>query len=127
MRRRCPRGVSRAPGEERQPRGVRIQRFFVRARGFRPVGRGDFYAKDEFRALSGGFCGLMGSYRSMSALPRKADKIADVSAGPLSAISGCEQTQQYDHSKISSARPDSGSGMVMPSPRAVLKLMNMLP
>src|SRR5262245_20378066 len=40
----------------------------------------------------------------------------------LSAISGCEQTQQYDHSKISSARPDSGSGMVMPSTRAVFKL-----
>jgi hypothetical protein len=54
--------------------GVRIQRFFVTARGFRPVGRGDFYAKDEFRALSGGFCGLMGSYRSMSALPRKRTK-----------------------------------------------------
>src|SRR5262249_51492583 len=28
------------------------------------------------------------------------------------------------HSKISSARPDSGSGMVMPSARAVFKLMN---
>jgi len=37
--------------------------------------RGEFfYAKDEFRALRGGFSGLMSSYRLMSALPPKADK-----------------------------------------------------
>ena len=51
-------------------------------------------------------------------------RVADNDGRPRSAISGCEQTQQYDHSKISSARPDSGSGMVMPSARAVFKLMN---
>src|SRR5437660_9331077 len=33
-------------------------------------------------------------------------------------------SQKEDHSKMSSARPDSGSGMVMPSARAVFKLMN---
>jgi len=40
-----------------------------------------------------------------------------------SAISGLMHCNKKHHSKISSARPDSGRGMVMPSARAVFKLM----
>src|SRR5439155_12577640 len=42
----------------------------------------------------------------------------------LRARSDRTRRNKEHHSKNSSARPDSGSGMVMPSARAVFKLMN---
>src|SRR5262245_15577831 len=52
------------------------------------------------------------------------DRRADIRDRQLRARGDRTRRNKEHHSKISSARPDSGSGMVMPSARAVFKLMN---
>jgi hypothetical protein len=55
----------------------------------------------------------------------KADKQTIVSACPLCAMSGCEQSQQASpYSITSSALASSLDGTVRPSARAVLRLIN---
>jgi hypothetical protein len=60
----------------------------------------------------------------MSAMPPIATKAVRGSETSRRARSDRTRRTKEHHSKISSARPDSGSGMVMPSARAVFKLMN---
>ena len=66
--------------------------------------------------------------RTVAACPLralKADKWAGVSLSPLSAMSGCEQSQQASpYSITSSALASSLDGTVRPSAQAVLRLIN---
>ena len=60
----------------------------------------------------------------MSALPLKPDKAQTCGLSDLCQSRPNAPQQREHHSKISSARPDGGSGTVMPNARAVFKLMN---
>jgi hypothetical protein len=58
-----------------------------------------------------------------SAYPPRLSVNADIPAPTLCANSGLMHRKDH-HSKISSARPDRGSGTVMPSALAVLRFKN---
>jgi hypothetical protein len=66
----------------------------------------------------------IGAVRNISALPPRADVGADIVEPPVSAISGCEQSQQRaSYSITSSARASTVVGTSRPSALAVLRLM----
>jgi hypothetical protein len=66
----------------------------------------------------------IGAVRNISALPPRADVGADIVEPPVSAISGCEQSQHRGvYSITSSARASSAEGTSMPSALAVGKLI----
>jgi hypothetical protein len=94
--------------------------------------------RDDTTLASRGLCVLMtargqerriSAVRKIFALPPRADVGADIVERPFRANSCREQMQQHDvckgrtYSINSSARPDRGSGTVMPSALAVFRLM----
>src|ERR1700730_9834923 len=59
----------------------------------------------------------------LSASPQLAESVRAAKCFRVVPTCGLVHRKKEHHSKISSARPDNGSGMVMPSARAVFKLM----
>jgi hypothetical protein len=90
---------------ERQPRGVRIQRFFVTARGI-PAGPQFFYAKDEFRALGEWIFRVDEQLSIDVCFTPESRQIADVSGAICYCAIGASDLLSYIYCPGIGTRPD---------------------